>query len=127
MGDFNLSPTYYNKHLEQGLRSDPHYELIAFLYNHNYIDQHPKDDLHKEYAKYYSSNVPTSRIDLVWYPDSMIRDDLCFDQVWQLPSSCQLDTSLYTLDHRCMIVYFTKHLFLNELPVHRTKQKSEWR
>src|SRR3954454_19430094 len=57
----------------------------------------------------------------------MIRHTFFFDQVWQLPSS-QLSTDTSAcLDHRCIIVYFTKHLLLGHLPTHRVKQKGEWR
>src|SRR3954452_13900629 len=56
----------------------------------------------------------------------MIRNIFYFDQVWHLPSA-QLTTDAFTsLDHRCIIVFFTKHLLLGHLPTHRKKQKEEW-
>src|SRR3954451_9578024 len=36
-------------------------------------------------------------------------------------------TASASLDHRCIIVFFTKHLLLGHLPTHRKKQKGEWR
>src|SRR6266480_2528419 len=57
----------------------------------------------------------------------MICNIFCFDQIWQLPST-QLTTNTTTcLDHRCIIVYFTKHLLLGQLPNYRVKQKGEQR
>src|SRR3954467_9239215 len=128
MGDFNADPYRYHKILENGRHAPPpFYKLIEFLTNKNYIDQSPKDCSGKEYATYFANNQPTSRIDLIWYSDEMIRHTFLFDQVWQLPSS-QLSTDTSAcLDHRCIIVYFTKHLLLGHLPTHRVKQKGEWR
>jgi hypothetical protein len=70
--------------------------------------------------------APASRIDLLWFPDSLI-EDLCYNRVWSLPSGdFNTNPSLCT-DHKCLIVYFTKSLFIPDLPLHRRKQKKEWR
>jgi hypothetical protein len=127
IGDFNADPYKYHKLLEQGRTPPPFYQLVQFLTDRNYIDQSPKDDNGKEFATFISQNQPTSRIDLLWYPDSMIRNVFCFDQVWTLPSSKYSSDSSVSLDHRCIIGFFTKHLLLGHLPVHRLKQKKEWR
>src|SRR3954454_3111228 len=128
MGDFNADPYKYHKILEDGRHTPPpFYKLVEFLTNRNYIDQSPKDINGKEFATFFANNKPTSRIDLIWYPDEMIRHPFLFDQVWQLPSSQLSTDSSACLDHRCIIVYFTKHLLLGHLPTHRVKQKGEWR
>ncbi len=81
MGDFNADPDKYHQHLELGQEVPKLYELVEFLTEHNYIDQSPKDIQGKSYATYYASNLPKSRIDLIWYPEEMIRSTFCFDQV----------------------------------------------
>ena len=121
MGDFNVSPSTYMELLSNGRNPEAYYGLIKFLLDNNYIDQHPKDNNYKEYATFYFQNIPTSRIDLIWYSDSLIRNDFCFDQTWRLPSSINPSGNFHSLDHMCPIVYFTKHLFLNDLPLHRRK------
>src|SRR5436305_15117530 len=107
------------------------YQLIKFLTERNYIDQSPKDHQGKEFATFYTSNsshnTPTSRIDFIWYSDDIIRNVFCFDQIWQLPSTQLTTNTTACLDHRCIIVYFTKHLLLGQLPNHRVKQKGEQR
>ena len=89
IGDFNVDPFKYHQLLEQGSSIPRYYQLIAFLTDNNYIDQSPKDISGKDFATFVSSttNLRTSRIDLLWYPDSMIRNTFCFDQVWTLPST----------------------------------------
>src|SRR6266480_3241316 len=57
----------------------------------------------------------------------MIRNIFCFDQIWQLPSTQLTTNTTACLDHRCIIVYFTKHLLLGHLPNYRVKQKGEQR
>src|SRR5262249_26617376 len=69
---------------------------------------------------------PTSRIDLLWYPDDLI-PEYCFNQVWQPPCTLLATTTTFNLDHRCLIVYFSKALFIGDLPLHRRRQKGEWR
>ncbi len=83
IGDFNVNPFKYHQLLEQGSSIPRYYQLIVFLTDNNYIDQSPKDISGKDFATFVSSstNLPTSRIDLLWYPDSMIRNTFCFDQV----------------------------------------------
>src|SRR2546423_7134607 len=129
MGDFNADPHKYHQLLEKGKPVPAFYQLVEFLTECNYIDQSPKDHLGKEFATFYASNsshnMPTSCIDLIWYPDDMIRNIFCFDQIWQLPSTQLTTNTTACLDHRCIIVYFTKHLLLGQLPNHRVKQKGE--
>src|SRR5256885_1360935 len=55
------------------LDQKPHYELVSFLFDNNYIDQHPKDDLNKEYATFYATEILRSHVDLIWYSDFLIR------------------------------------------------------
>src|SRR4051794_12731871 len=57
----------------------------------------------------------------------MIRNVFCFDQVWHLPSAQLTTDASASLDHRCIFVFFTKHLLLGYLPTYRRKQKGEWR
>src|SRR3989440_204010 len=129
IGDFNVDPFKYHQLLEQGSSIPRYYQLVAFLTDNNYIDQSPKDISGKDFATFVSSttNLPTSRIDLLWYPDSMIRNTFCFDQVWTLPSTKFSTDSSAKLDHRCIIGFFKKHLLLGQLPIHRVKQKKEHR
>src|SRR4051794_15610267 len=104
LGDFNLSFFSFLDQQAVGRQNLAHYRLIEFLFERNYIDQHPLDARFKEYAIFYSQNSPTSRIDLIWYPDDFVREDFCFDQTWKSP--CSYD--LYPLDYNCVITYFTK-------------------
>src|SRR3954451_6011457 len=129
MGDFNADPFKYHQFLEKERSPPAFYQLIEFLTERNYIDQTPKDHKGKEFATFYSdiSNSLSSRIDLIWYPDEIIRNVFCFDQVWHLPSAQLTTDASASLDHRCIIVFFTKHLLLGHLSVHRKKQKGEWR
>ena len=128
MGDFNLNPSIYYQSAELGSRLPKHFKLIDYLSNNDYIDQFPSDDMGKPFATFYNAlGVLTSHIDLIWYPDSLLRLDFCFNQVWRLPSFIDSDVAHGSLDHCCMIVYFTKHLFVGSLPTHRIKQKKEWR
>src|SRR5581483_5599845 len=53
--------------------------------------------------------------------------DFCFNRVWQLPSSCLSTTSHYQLDHMSIVLYFTKSLFIGNLPAHKSKQQHTWR
>src|SRR3954462_10987847 len=64
LGDFNLSPSCFLEQQALGLRNPAHFKLIDFLFERNYIDQHPLDEQYKEYATFYSHGSPTSRIDL---------------------------------------------------------------
>src|SRR6266480_929185 len=57
----------------------------------------------------------------------MICNIFCFDQIWQLPSTQLTTNTTACLDHRCIIVYFTKHLLLGHLLNYRVKQKGEQR
>src|SRR5688572_18985493 len=125
MGDFNADPGKYHRLLEKGTTPPPFYQLVSFLTERNYIDQSPKDEHGKEFATYYASNTPTSRVDLIWYPDEMIQSTFCFDQIWHLPCAQLSSDPTANLDHRCIIVYFSKHLLLGHLPKHRIKQKGE--
>src|SRR5256886_6297332 len=85
MGDFNTDPHKYHQLLEKGKPIPAFYQLVEFLTERNYIDQSPKDHQGKEFATFYASNsshnTPISRIDLIWYPDDMIRNVFCFDQI----------------------------------------------
>src|SRR5215207_10324266 len=97
----------------QGRTPKPFYKLVDFLTNNNYVDQSPRDALGKEYATFIShNNTPTSRIDLLWFPDSMLSSTFCFSQIWTLPSAKLAPNAAAKLDHRCIISYFNKHLLL---------------
>src|SRR3954467_5562406 len=77
MGDFNVNPTTYMELLSNGYSPEAYYGFVKFLMDKNFIDQHPKDNNYKEYATFYFQDIPTSRIDLIWYSESLIRDDFC--------------------------------------------------
>ena len=128
MGDFNADPYKYHQLLAQGRTPSPFYKLIAFLTNRNFIDQSPRDASGKEYATFIAhNNIPTSRIDLLWFPESMLSSTFCFDQIWTLPSTKLTTNAAAKLDHCCIIGYFNKNLLLGHMPLHRLKQKQEWR
>jgi hypothetical protein len=127
MGDFNADPTTYLKFLEQGRTPPSFFSLIEFLSNNNFTDQHPFNGNSLEYATHYINTRPTSRIDLIWFPDEFLTNKFIFDQVWQPPCTQLSSDNSYNLDHRALIVYFSYNLLIGELPVHRRKQKQEWR
>src|SRR5262245_42661622 len=106
-----------------------YFSLIDFLITQDFVDQHPRNASDQEFATFYSQDLPTSRIDLIWFSGDIFDKAFCFDRVWQLPSSLMVDgpSSLMKLDHRCVISYFAKSLFVSDLPLHRVKQKQEWR
>jgi hypothetical protein len=129
LGDFNLDPSVFLSALQHGRTPPTYFSLIAFLFERNYVDQHPVDASGREYATHYNHTSPTSRIDLSWFSSELALREFCFDRVWHLPCS-QLSSSsapTFGLDHRCIIVYFTKALFVGDLPIHRLKQKHEQR
>ena len=120
MGDFNADPYKYHQLLAQGRTPSPFYKLIAFLTNRNFIDQSPRDASGKEYATFIAhNNIPTSRIDLLWFPESMLSSTFCFDQIWTLPSTKLTTNAAAKLDHCCIIGYFNKNLLLGHMPLHR--------
>src|SRR5581483_7641872 len=128
MGDFNANPDLYIHSLEQGRTPENYFSLTTFLISNNFIDSHPVDTLNRLYATYYQKpNFSTSRIDQIWFSESLDSLDFCFNRVWQPPSSCLSTTSRYQLDHMSVILYFTRSLFIGDLPVHKSKQQQTWR
>src|ERR1043166_7616106 len=127
LGDFNADPATYLDALVKGTTPRSYFSLVEFLYENNYIDQHPKNQMNLEYATHYVGHKPTSRIDLIFYPDDFIINDFCFDRVWQLPFTQLATDSECNLDHHSVIVYFTKSLLISNLPEHQRKQKGIWR
>src|SRR5947209_12913228 len=53
--------------------------------------------------------------------------DFCFNRVWKLPFTYLSTSPRFQLDHSAVITYFTKSLFISDLPLHRIKQKQTWR
>ena len=128
MGDFNTDPTKYIDALTTGRTPKPYYSLTEYLLNNSFDDRHPRDVNDREFATFYNSQrVPTSRVDQIWTSNNLANLGYYFDRVWQLPFTRLNSIQGHDLDHRCIIVYFTKHLLLGELPLHRVKQKGEWR
>ena len=126
LGDFNADPYFYHDALAKGNSIPSHLSLVEFLYEKNYIDQHPIYNNDITFATFYQNSLPCSRIDQIWYPASLI-DELCFDRVWSLPSSEITADPSFSTDHKSVIVYFTRILLISDLPAHRRKQKQEWR
>src|SRR5437660_4744837 len=127
MGDFNLDASTYFDVLTKGRTPPGFFALTKFLTENDFIDQHSLDSDSLAYALHYVNNRPISRIDQIWFSDDLLSSEYCFDRVWSL-SCTEYDTnSIFNLDHRCIIVYFTKALFIGDLPLHRIKQKKEWR
>src|ERR1043165_6050503 len=73
LGDFNADPATYLDALVKGTTPRSYFSLVEFLYDNNYIDQHPKNVMNLEYATHYVGHKPTSRIDLIFYPDEIGR------------------------------------------------------
>ena len=122
MGDFNVDPFHYMQYLSAGRSPSNHYRLIDFLSNGGFIDQFPTNNAQLQYATFYAQGKPTSRIDQIWYSDELLRLDYCFDCVWHLPTSQLSPTAPFKLDHSAVMVYFTKHLLLGDVPLHKQKQ-----
>src|SRR5581483_9413768 len=123
MGDFNANPDIYIHSLEQGRAPEKYFSLTAFLISNNFVDSHPVDASNRPYATFYQKpNIPTSRIDQIWFSESLNTMDFCFNRVWQPPSSFLSTTSRYQLDHLFVVLYFTKSLFIGDLPIHKSKQ-----
>jgi hypothetical protein len=127
MGDYNTDPNTYLNLLAQGRSIPQSLLLIEFLYNNNYLEQSAKNEANLEFASHYVGTTPTSRIDLIWYPEEFLSNEHCFDRTWQLPFTMLSSDNSHNLDHMCVTVFFTKSLLIGDLPVHRMKQKKEWR
>src|SRR2546421_8423332 len=127
MGDFNLDASTYFDVLTKGRTPPAFFTLTKFLTENDFIDQHSLDSDGLEYASHYVNNRPISRIDQIWFSDDLLSSEYCFDRVWSLTCTEYDTNSIFNLDHRCIIVYFTKALFIGDLPSHRVKQKKEWR
>ena len=124
MGDFNTDASIYLDILAKGRTPLSYFGLTKYLIEHDFIDQHTIDSNDLEFATYYVNNNPVSRIDQIWFSDNLLPNEYCFDRVWTLPCSTFSTHTNMNLDHRCVIVYFTKSLFVGDLPVHLTKQKN---
>jgi len=127
LGDFNADPSKYFYHLDKGHPISPKYKLIDYLLTESYTEHSPTSEAGNKYATFYKpDNSPCSRVDHVWTPANLIQA-FFFSEVW-LPPSFHLSTdTTYILDHRCIINYFYKTLFIGHLPIHRIKQKKAWR
>src|SRR5277367_3459118 len=128
MGDFNLDPHIYNRAMDLGTSIPKAFSLIDFLHLSDFADLHPLSSDNLEFATHYVADRPTSRIDLIWQFLDFLMDEYLFSQVWQYPSATLSASSSFSdLDHRCVIVYYSKSLLLGFLPLHRVKQKGLWR
>src|SRR5277367_5364693 len=128
LGDFNLDPHIYYHAWKTGHSIPKHFSLLDFLFLSDYSDLYPVDSNGLEFSTHYVNARSTSRIDLIWQSSTLLPDECLFLQVWQ-PSSSQLTCPItgFTLDHQCVIVYYSMSLFLGQLPKHRVKQKGLWR
>ena len=124
MGDFNTDASIYLDTLAKGRTPLMYFGLTKYLIDHDFIDQHTIDSNDLEFATHYVNNNPVSRIDQIWLLDNLLPNEYCFDRVWTLPCSTLSTHTNMNLDHRCIIVYFTKSLFVGDLPVHSAKQKN---
>jgi hypothetical protein len=124
VGDFNADPDKYLHSFEQGRAPEPHFTLTAFLFSNDFVDSFSRDALDRPFATFYQrQSIPTSRIDQIWFSESLNSDDFCFNRVWQPPSACLSTSSRYQLDHVSVILYFTKSLFIGDLPLHKAKKQ----
>jgi exonuclease III len=62
LGDFNADPFHYHNALAKGRTIPKHLELVEFLFERNYIEQHPKIKDTLTFATYYREHVPCSRL-----------------------------------------------------------------
>ena len=130
MGDFNLDPFSYHHYLDTGRSIPKHFSLIDYLHQSDYTDLYLIDSNGLEYATHYDPGgvKPISRIDLIWHLPEFLADECLFTQVWCPPSSLYTRScSGQSLDHRCVVVFFSQLLFLGFLPLHHVKQKGLWR
>src|SRR5947209_18989366 len=77
-------------------------------------------------ATFYKNNAPSSRIDQIWFSDSLYSKDFCFNRVWKLPFTYLSTSPQFQLDHTAVITYFTKSLFIRDLPLHPITQQQAW-
>src|SRR5271156_6384052 len=94
------------------------FSLLDFLHLSDFADLHPSSPDNLEFATHYVADRPTSRIDLIWQSSDFLMDEYLFSQVWQCPSSVLSTSSSSELDHRYVIVYYSKSLLLGFLPLH---------
>src|SRR5436305_999075 len=124
MGDFNCDASIYFDTLAKERIPPAYFSLIKYLIEHDFIEQHPVDSDNREFATHYVNNNPTSRIDQIWFSDDLLPNEYCFDRIWTLPCSTLSTHTNMNLDHRCVITYFTKSLFVGDLPVHTVKKRT---
>src|SRR5277367_5431047 len=91
------------------------------------MDLFPLNSAGQEFATRYDNVKPTSRIDQIWQSSNFLMNEYMSSQVWQPPFSLLNSSSGFTLDHRCVIAYYSRSLFMGSLPLHRVKQKGLWR
>src|SRR5581483_3544920 len=123
MGDFNTDASMYFDALIKGHTPPAYFGLTKFLIEHDFIEQHALDSDDLEFATHYVNNKPVSRIDQIWFLDDFLPSEHCFDRIWTLPCTTLSTHINMNLDHRCVITYFTKSLFIGDLPAHTIKQK----
>src|SRR5436853_3408890 len=124
MGDFNSDASIYFEILAKARTPHAYFSLIKYLIEHDFIEQHPIDSNNLEFATHYVNNKPVSCIDQIWFSDDLLPNEYCFDRIWTLPCTMLSTHSNMNLDHKCVSTYFTKSLFIGDLPVHTAKQKN---
>src|SRR5277367_3626832 len=127
LGDLNLDPHAYHHTLESGRSVPKAFAILDFLVQSDFTDLFPLNSVGQEFATRYDNVRPTSRIDQIWQSSSFLMDEYMSSQVWQPPSSLLNSAYGFTLDHRCVIAYYSRSLFMGSLPLHRVKQKGLWR
>ena len=124
MGDFNTDASLYFDFLIKGRTPPAFFALTKYLIEHDFIEQHTLESNNLEFATHYVNNKPTSRIDQIWFLDDLLPNEYCFDRVWSPPCTTLSTHTNMNLDHKCIIVYFNKNLFVGDLPLHSIKQKN---
>src|SRR5437016_3688954 len=124
IGDFNTDASLYFDSLIKGRTPPTFFTLTKYLIEHDFIDQYTLNSNNLEYATHYVNNKPTSRIDQIWFLDDLLPNKYCFDRVWSLPCTTLSTHTNMNLNHKCIIVYFNKNLFIGDFPLLSANKKN---
>jgi exonuclease III len=117
LGDFNLDPDKYDAKVCKGSIPSKKFSIIERLRDKLYHDVHPyhehNDIVHKFHT--FASSTAKSRIDLIWFPVSMI-DQISFVEIDDLTDEAKSD-------HLMIVVYFSAACLFGHVPIRKIKQR----
>src|SRR5262249_42612998 len=91
----------------------------------SFVEPYALDEHSREFATYYHTSQPVSRLDLIWFSE-MLLSSYFYVETW-FPSNFLLNTNPgFILDHCDIASYFSCNLFIGDLPIHHVKQKKAW-